>query len=195
MGAAPLRIAGLVALMMSGTACSGDQDAAVQFLGCDASFSRFGPEILSQETDRDSFAVQAAAFFARVSPATFADAVSGGAPGAALRADARFAGGDTGWRLWRPVPIPDDPDAFYEEPAQAHYLIRPPSGARYDSLVLVGLPAEGGALGSPALAGRLRAGGETPFFTIEPVEPARCTIDPSAVAVGLEALLAITGQP
>lgn len=195
MGSASLKIAGLVALMLGGQACSGNGDVSMRLQGCDVTVSRFGDAVLAEEADAADFARQTVAFFQRVSPAAMAEALSGVAPGAVMRADTLFAGGDTGWRLWRPVAVPDDPDAFYDEPAQAHYLIRPGPGAPYDSLVLVGVPAEAGRLSQPALAGRLSAGGDMPYFTIEPVAPARCTVDPASVPVDLEGLLAESGQP
>ena len=117
-------------------------------------------------------------------------------PGRALDATALFLSQDSRWRLLRPLPAADDPDALSDTlavtPDQVQYLVRPVPGAAYVQLVLVGLP-QSGRVAWPALAGRLGppagdAAGQ--IFTIQPDEPETCALDADAAAAQTQALLA-----
>jgi len=173
-------VAGLLAL--PGAAAGPDTGA-----GCEVTFTAISVEEGLALDAPDQFAYRAAYFFNRVR-VTMIDRALGETPaGAAMPADALFSGRDTRWRLTRPMPSVDDPDAFIMAPPQAQYLIQPPPDAAYAALVLVGLAANG-VVERPALAGRLSSP-DGRIFTIEPVDPAACLIAPDAAAGWADAMI------
>lgn len=148
--------------------------------GCEGDFFAMSVEEGLALKAPDVFAYRAAIFFDRVTVTMIDRALGETPPGAAMRADALFVGRDTRWRLTRPVPLIDDPDALVVDPTQTQYLIQPQPDAAYVALVLVGLAANG-AVERPALAGRLSPP-DGRMFTIEPVGPAECRIAPVTAA-------------
>ena len=161
--------------------------------GCAMRVDVFDPDARFDSTD---FRAGAALFFSRIDAATMAARLEGTPPGRALDATALFLGQDSRWRLLRPLPAADDPDALSDTlavtPDQVQYLVRPVPGAAYVQLVLVGLP-QSGRVAWPALAGRLGppagdAAGQ--IFTIQPDEPETCALDADAAAAQTQALLA-----
>ncbi|MFV0515696.1 MAG: hypothetical protein ACK5MY_18945 [Jhaorihella sp.] len=165
--------------------------AAAAAGGCAMTVHVLAPDARFASTD---FRAGAALFFSRIDTATMAARLEDVPPGRALDATALFLGQDSRWRLLRPLPVTDDPDALVETPAQVQYLVRPVPGAAYVQLVLVGLPDAGtGLVAWPALAGRLgppagTAAGQ--IFTIQPDEPETCALDPDAAAAQTQGLLA-----
>lgn len=164
-------------------------------------FSRFRTacpmriEIFPEQTrfsDPHDFRASATLFLSAVPPEETDALLSGVAPGGARDVSARFIGDDARWRLLRPLPIVDDPDALIEIPAQIQYLLRPDPQAVYTQLILVGLPAERGQVDWPAMAGRLGAGAGPragQLFTLEPETPDTCKLDPGQAASQAQALL------
>lgn len=174
----------LVAALLALSDASADPATAAE---CGATFTAMSVEEGLALDAPDQFAHRAAYFFNRVT-VTMIDRALGETPaGAALPADALFSSRDTRWRLTRPVPSVNDPDAFVMAPPQARYLVQPPSDADYAALVLVGLPADG-VVESPALAGRLPEP-DGRMFTIEPLDPAACRIAPVAAAGWADAII------
>ena len=165
--------------------------------GCAMRVDVFDPDARFDSTD---FRAGAALFFSRIDAATMAARLEGTPPGRALDATALFLSQDSRWRLLRPLPAADDPDALSDTlsdtlavtPDQVQYLVRPVPGAAYVQLVLVGLP-QSGRVAWPALAGRLgppAGDGAGQIFTIQPDEPETCALDADAAAAQTQALLA-----
>ena len=138
--------------------------------------------------DPRAFAAQSALFFQRISAPEMARVLAKTPPGGVLRADDLFSGQDARWRLWRPVPLQNDPDALMAEPVQAHFLIKPNTDASYQSLVLVGIP-DSDALRWPIVTGQLKASDPKTFFVLQPNDPASCVFGLSTIAHDLETLL------
>lgn len=154
---------------------------------CRADFNIFSVEAGLAQAAAEQFAHEAAYFFDRVTVTMIDRALGETPPGAAMPADALFSGRDTRWRLTRPVPVIDDPDALAVAPKQTQYLVQPPPDAAYAALVLVGLAANDG-VERPALAGRLSSP-DGRIFTIEPVDPAACRIAPVAAATWADEII------
>ena len=137
--------------------------------------------------DSSDFRHRSAFFFNRITVQMIDNKLGNTPPGEAMRAVDLFSGRDARWRLLRPVPTTDDPDALVLSPPQSQYLIRPMPAANFSALILVGLEANG-KVERPALSGRLKRPDER-LFTIEPTDPASCQISPEVAAGWTDALL------
>lgn len=147
--------------------------------------------------DPADFRAGAVLFYTAVGEDELQQALTGVAPGAARDVSERFRSSDSRWRLIRHLDLPAQPDALVELPAQAQYLVQPRPDAVYSSLILVGLPKEGG-LALPALAGRYSAqAGDRAgqLFTIESgtgksvTGSDRCLLAPTAAADRVQNIL------
>jgi hypothetical protein len=135
-----------------------------------------------------SIQAQSALLFRRLPEDAFSEVLAGTASGGLFRANALFSGPDNRWRLWRPVPLPDDPDAFIIEPAQSHYLIKPDADAGYRVLIVIGIP-EQDLLTWPVFVGRKAESKPGNFFVVQPDAPENCALRLDTLARDIGALL------
>mgnify|MGYP006446435853 CR=1 FL=1 len=166
---------------------SSDALEAVALPTCSVAFSSFTVEKGLAQQDPEKFSHRAAHFFNSVTTEMIERTLGDTPPGEAMHADSLFNSQDARWRLLRPVPSKNDPDALVIAPQQTQYLVRPTNGSPYEALVLVGLDGEN-AVERPALAGRMAAS-DGQIFTIEPVDPTACPVDPGAAAAWADAVV------
>ena len=144
---------------------------------CEAHFNATPLDEGLEIEDPENLPHKTTAPFDRVTVDMIDKALAETPPGLPMLANDLFSSRDTRWRLSRPVPSTDDPDAFVIAAPQSQYLVRPIRNLPYDALVLVGLMSNGAAA-RPALAGRMIAP-DNRIFTIEPVDASTCQIKPS----------------
>lgn len=154
------------------------------FLGCEAVF--LSDSTPGMTPDRRDALAQAKLLFSRLSKADIDAALQGLAPGQWRDLSDRFAGDDARWRFWRPMDVPNDPDALSLPPAQRQIMIRPLSDDQAIALLVAGLAGGGHGVAYPMLAG-LRPSSE--IFIIDPKQPEGCVWPLDGVAATAETFL------
>ena len=175
----------LCAMMMIAPLSAASADP---FLGCDAVFLSATATARASGTrpDRQDALEQAELLFSRLSQADIDAALQGLAPGQWHDLSDRFAGDDARWRFWRPMDLPDDPDALTLPPAQRQIMVRPLSDDLAVALLVAGLAGTSDRIAQPMLAG-LRPSGEV--FILDPTQPEGCHWPLAGVAVAVEEFL------
>jgi hypothetical protein len=129
---------------------------------------------------------QAKLLFSRLSQADIDAALQGLDPGQWRDLSDRFAGDDARWRFWRPMDMPNDPDALTLPPEQRQIMIRPLPDSQAMALLVAGLAGPSDRVAQPMLAGLHRSG---EVFIIDPKQPDRCHWPLSGVAAAVETVL------
>ena len=162
-----------------------DAEAAT-FLGCESVLLSGSDSARDMTPDQRDALRQADLLFSRLSSDDIEAALHGLSPGQWRDLSDRFAGEDARWRFWRPMALPNDPDALTLPPAQRQIMVRPRPDDQAVALLVAGLAGSSAQIAQPMVVG-LRRGGDV--FIIDPKTPERCHWPLTDIADAVETAL------